>query len=207
MEAIVLGKAPKVADPSQPDITGMLVAWNAGDAAALDRLIEVVYPQLLQMAHKHLRGRRSGDSVESGTLANEAYLKLVRAGSIQCENRVHFLAVCAQVMRRILVDHARKRGFEKRGGKVQRVPLDQALILAEAQGVDVLALDEALGELGRIDRRKSRVVELRYFGGLSLQEVAQVLEVSLETVKRDWRLARAWLVSELGARCGAGGGH
>jgi RNA polymerase sigma-70 factor (ECF subfamily) len=141
--------------------------------------------------------RRAGESLESAALANEAYLKLVRAGGIRCENRVHFLALCSQIIRRTLVDHARRRGFAKRGGDVLRVPLDEVLLTAQARGIEVLALDEALEALARIDGRKSRVVELRYFGGLDIEETAQVLGVSVGTAKRDWRMARAWLLAEL----------
>jgi RNA polymerase sigma factor (TIGR02999 family) len=130
-------------------------------------------------------------------LANEAYLKLVRAGRVRCENRSHFLALCSQIMRRILVDHARRRGFTKRGGHALCVALDEALVTAEARGIEVLALDEALDALARIDPRKSRVVELRYFIGLNIEETAEVLGVSVDTVKRDWRMARAWLLAEL----------
>lgn len=186
-----------MANRGQQDITGMLADWNAGDSHALDRLIELVYPELRRIAHKHLERRRAGESLESAALANEAYLKLVRAGGIQCENRVHFLALCAQMMRRILVDHARRRGFAKRGGTALRVPLVEVMLAAQARGIDVIALDEALARLARIDCRKSRVVELRYFGGLSLEEAAEVLGVSLDTAKRDWRMARAWLINEL----------
>ena len=175
----------------------MLAAWNDGDADALDRLMDVVYPELRRIAHRQLARRRAGESVESAALANEAYLKLVRAGGIRCENRAHFLALCSQIMRRILVDHARRRGFAKRGGDALHVVLDEALVSAQARGVEVLALDEALDALARIDRRKSRVVELRYFGGLNIEETAEVLGVSVDTVKRDWRMARAWLFAEL----------
>jgi RNA polymerase sigma factor (TIGR02999 family) len=186
-----------VTNRSQQDITGMLAAWNRGDSDALDRLIELVYPELRRIAHQHLERRRAGETLESAALANEAYLKLVRAGGIRCENRAHFLALCAQIMRRILVDHARRRGFAKRGGNALRMPLDEVLLVAEARGIEVLALDEALGALARIDRRKGRVVELRYFGGLSIEETAEVLGVSADTAKRDWRMARAWLFAEL----------
>lgn len=175
----------------------MLAAWNDGDANALDRLIDAVYPELRRLAHRQLARRRVGESVESAALANEAYLKLVRAGGIRCENRTHFLALCSQIMRRILVDHARRRGFAKRGGDAPHLALDEALVVAQERGVEVLALDEALLALARIDRRKSRVVELRYFGGLNIEETAEVLGVSVDTVKRDWRMARAWLLAEL----------
>ncbi|SPE27098.1 RNA polymerase, sigma-24 subunit, ECF subfamily [Candidatus Sulfopaludibacter sp. SbA6] len=194
-----------MANPGQPDITAMLAAWNDGDRDALDRLTDIVYPELRRIARQHLERRRAGESLESAALANEAYLKLVRAGGIRCENRAHFLALCAQIMRRILVDHARRRGFVKRGGNALRVPLDEVLLVAQARGIEVLALDEALDALARIDRRKSRVVELRYFGGLNIEEAAEVLGVSMDTAKRDWRMARAWLIGELTGKQDSGG--
>ena len=175
----------------------MLAAWNGGDGHALDRLMEIAYPELRRVARQHLAGRRPGDSLESAALANEAYVKLVRSGGIQCENKAHFLALCSQIIRRILVDHARRRGFAKRGGKALRVSLDDVVLAAEERGVELLALDRALDELARIDARKSRVVELRYFGGLSIEETAAVLNVSIDTAKRDWRLTKAWLISQL----------
>jgi len=186
-----------VANEGQRDITGMLAAWIDGDAHALNRVMALVYPELRRIARRHLERRLPGESVESAELANEAYLKLVRAGGIHCENRAHFLALCSQIMRRILVDHARRRGFAKRGGETLRVALDEAVLVARARGIEVLALDEALDALARIDRRKSRVVELRWFGGLNIEEAAGVLGVSVDTVKRDWRMARAWLLAEL----------
>jgi RNA polymerase sigma factor (TIGR02999 family) len=181
----------------QVDITGMLAAWNDGNADALNQLIELFYPDLRRIARRHLQRLRPGESLESAVLANEAYLKLVRAGGIRCENRAHFLALCSQIIRRILVDHARRRNYAKRGGDVLSIPVDQVLLAAKARGIDVLALDDALDLLARIDRRKSRVVELRYFGGLSIEEAAAVLGVSVDTAKRDWRMARAWLLAEL----------
>ena len=184
----------------QQDITALLAAWKGGHADALDRLTDLVYPELRRIARQTLARRHAGDSLDSAALANEAYIKLVRAGGIGCENRAHFLALCSQIMRRILVDHARHRGFAKRGGKAAHVPLDEVLLVAEARGIDVLALDEALDALAQIDNRKSRVVELRYFGGLSIDETAEVLEVSVDTVKRDFRMARAWLLAELAGK-------
>ena len=181
----------------QREITAMLVAWKDGDADALNRLMDIIYPELRRIAHRQLARRRPGESVESAALANEAYLKLVRAGGIRCENRVHFLALCSQIMRRILVDHARRRGFAKRGGHARHAALDEALVAAHARGIEVLALNEALDALARIDQRKCRVVELRYFGGLNIEETAEALGVSVDTVKRDWRLAKAWLFGEL----------
>jgi RNA polymerase sigma-70 factor, ECF subfamily len=186
-----------MANWDQHDVTAMLVAWKNGDADALDRLTDLVYPELRRIARRNLERRRPGDTLESAALANEAYLKLVRAGAIRCESRAHFLALCSQIMRRILVDHARRRGFAKRGGNAARVPLDEVLLMAQERGIEVLALDDALDALAEIDNRKSQVVELRYFGGLSIEETAEVLEISVDTVKRDWRMARAWLLAEL----------
>jgi RNA polymerase sigma factor (TIGR02999 family) len=183
----------------------MLAAWNDGNEDALNRLLDLVYPELRRIARRHLRRRQAGESLESAALANEAYLKLLRAGGIRCENRAHFLALCSQIMRRILVDHARRRGFAKRGGDALRIPLDQVLLAAQARGIDVLALNEALDGLARVDARKSRVVELRYFGGLNIEETAEVLGVSVDTAKRDWRMARAWLVAELTGKLDAAG--
>jgi RNA polymerase sigma-70 factor, ECF subfamily len=186
-----------MANGDQPDITAMLAAWKAGDVDSLDHLMDLVYPELRRIAREQLGRRRPGESLVSAALTNEAYLKLVRAGGIGCENRAHFLALCAQIMRRILVDHARQRGSAKRGGDALCVTLDEALLTARTRGIEVLALDEALDALARIDRRKSRVVELRYFGGLRIEETAEVLGVSVDTVKRDWRMARAWLLAQL----------
>ena len=186
-----------VTNPDGQYITALLGAWNGGDGHALDRLMEIVYPELRRVARQYLAGRRPGDSLESAALANDAYLKLVRSGGIQCENRAHFLALCSLIIRRILVDHARRRGFAKRGGKALRVSLDDVLLAAKERGVELPALDRALDELARIDARKGRVVELRYFGGLSIEETAAVLNVSIDTAKRDWRMAKAWLILQL----------
>ena len=175
----------------------MLAAWSNGDEEALSHLIACVYPELRRIARQHLGRRHAGQTLESAAVANEAYLKLVRAGGIRCENRAHFLALCSQIIRRILVDHARRRGYAKRGGNAVRVPLDDVLLGARARGIELLALDEALESLSKIDARKGRVVELRYFGGLSFEETAEVLGISPETVKRDWKMAKAWLFSLL----------
>jgi RNA polymerase sigma factor (TIGR02999 family) len=179
------------------DVSGLLAAWNNGDDVALDALMSVLYPELRRIARRHLRGRGAGETLESAALANEAYLKLTRAGGIRCENRVHFLALCSQIIRRILVDHARNRGSAKRGGNELRVPLDDALLAAHARGVELLDLDEALSSLSNTDARKARVVELRYFGGLTIDETAEILGISPETAKRDWRMAKAWLLNAL----------
>jgi RNA polymerase sigma factor (TIGR02999 family) len=180
-----------------PNISGLLIAWNNGDEEALSHLVPFVYPELRRIARQHLWRRAPGHTLESAALANEAYLKLVRAGGIHCENRVHFLALCSQIIRRILVDHARDRGYAKRGGNAVRVSLDDALLRARTRGIEVLALDEALESLSKIDARKGRVVELRYFGGLSIEETAEVIGISPETVNRDWKMAKAWLFDVL----------
>ncbi len=179
------------------DISELIAAWGKGDEEALSRLMSLLYPELRRIARQHLRRHQPGQTLESAALANEAYLKLIRAGGIRCENRVHFLALCSQIMRRILVDHARGRGYAKRGGSAVRVPLDDVLLGAPGRGIGLLALDEALDSLSRIDARKGRVVELRYFGGLSVDESAEFLGISPETVKRDWRVAKAWLFGAL----------
>jgi RNA polymerase sigma-70 factor, ECF subfamily len=178
------------------DISGLIAAWGEGDEQALRSLISLVYPELRRI-RRHLGRRQPGRSLESAALANEAYLKLVRAGGVRCENRIHFLALCSQIIRRILVDHARNRGYAKRGGGAVQIPLDEVLVGAGTRPVDILALDEALASLFEIDSRKARVVELRYFGGLSVEETAEVLKISPETAKRDWKMAKAWLFGEL----------
>jgi len=188
-------------DPKEGlDITGRLAAWNNGDQQALVDVIPLVYDDLRLIARQHLGPRRTSP-VESGTLVHEAYLKLIRTRGIRCNNRAHFLALCSQMIRRILVDHARKRLTAKRGEGLQ-VSLDEALEV-KAQGVDVEALDEALTALSKLDPRKSRVVELRFFGGLTVEEAADVLEISKETVTRDWQMAKTWLFREL-SRMGSG---
>jgi len=179
------------------DISKLIDAWGTGDEEAFDRLVSALYPELRRMARRHLDRRAAGHSLESAALANEAYLKLVRAKNIRCESRAHFLALCSQVIRRIVVDHARSRGYAKRGGNALRVPLDDVLLASESRGIEVLALDQALESLAQLDARKSRVVELRYFGGLTVEEIADVLGISPETAKRDWRMAKAWLFEAL----------
>lgn len=179
------------------DISGLLLAWSRGDEAAMKDVIPLVYEDLRVIARRQLRQAPRRVLPSSGTLAHEAYLKLVNARGIRCHNRAHFFALCSQMIRRILVDHARKRRYAKRGGGQLELPLDEVLLGTRARGVDVEALDEALEELAKVDVRKSRVVELRFFGGLSVEETAEVLEISQETVTRDWRVARTWLFREL----------
>lgn len=180
-----------------PDISGLLMAWSKGDEAALDDLMPLVYEDLRGIARRQLRRQVPGQVLQSGTVAHEAYLKLVQARGIRCHNRAHFYALCSQMIRQILVDHARKRRYAKRGGGQIEVQLDEALLGSRARGVEIEALDEALTRLAEVDPRKGRVVEMRFFGGLTLEETAEVLEISEETVTRDWRMARAWLFREL----------
>lgn len=182
---------------SSGKISELIAAWGSGDEPALARLMPLVYPELRRIARRHLGRCRAGHTLESAALANEAYLKLVRAGGVRCESRVHFLALCSQIIRRILVDHARNRGYAKRGGGAVQISLDEKLVAPKARQVDVLALDEALASLSEFDPRKGQVVELRYFGGLSVEETADVLGISPETAKRDWKMAKTWLFAEL----------
>ena len=185
---------------SPEGISGLLVAWSKGDEEALNELMPLVYADLRGIARRQLRRQSAGQIVSSGTLAHEAYLKLVHGRGIRCQNRAHFFALCSQMIRQILVDHARKRNYAKRGGGQVQVPLDEALLGTRARGVEVEALDEALTSLAKIDARKARVVELRFFGGLSAEETAEVLEISEETITRDWRMAKIWLFRELAAK-------
>jgi RNA polymerase sigma-70 factor (ECF subfamily) len=186
---------------SPGDISALLLAWSRGDEAALADVMPLVYEEVRGIARRQLRRSAAGILPSSGTLAHEAYLKLVNTRGIRCTNRAHFFALCSQMIRRILVDHARRRQYAKRGGGQVQVPLDELLIGSRMRGVDIEALDEAITTLARMDARKARVVELRFFGGLRVDEVAEVLGVSEETVTRDWRMAKVWLFRELtGAR-------
>lgn len=178
-------------------ITHLLLAWNDGDGQALDRLMPLVYDELHRLAHRYMAGERAGHPLQTTALVNEAYLRLIDSSRVQWRNRAHFFAVSCQLMRRILVDVARTRRKLKRGGDAVRVSLDEALDLSHEPCIDLLALDEALARLAAFDERKSKVVELRFFGGLSVEETAEVLDVSAVTVMRDWDLARVWLLREL----------
>jgi RNA polymerase sigma-70 factor, ECF subfamily len=186
-----------LAAPSPQEVTRLLLAWNEGEQTALDKLIPLVYAELRRVAHRYMRRERLGHSLQTAALVNEAYLRLIDARSVRWQNRAHFFAISAQLMRRILVHSARSRNFVKRGGGAQRVSFDEALIGSKEQGRDLVALDDALTTLAATDARKSQVVELRCFGGLSVEETAEVLKVSPDTVLRDWRLAKAWLAREM----------
>jgi RNA polymerase sigma-70 factor, ECF subfamily len=179
------------------DITGLLTAWGNGAEDALNGLMPLVYPELRRIARRHLARGVPAQTLESAALVNEAYIKLIRAHEIHCESRVQFYALCAQIIRRIVVDHARHRRYAKRGGGAVQIPLDEALVGGCTPGADVLALDDALASLSKLDSRKGRIVELRYFGGMSVEETAEALRISPETAKRDWKMAKAWLLREL----------
>jgi RNA polymerase sigma factor (TIGR02999 family) len=191
-----------MSQPSAHEITELLVAWSGGDESALERLTPLVYGELRRLAHRQMNGERPGHTLQTTALVNEAYLRLVNWRNVQWQNRAHFFAVSAQMMRRVLVDFARDKHYLKRGGGMLRVSLSAASSLPESQGPDLVALDEALTALARVDPRKGKVVEMRFFGGLSVREVAEVLKVSEETVMRDWRLAKVWLLRELGKESG-----
>ena len=179
------------------EVTGLLLEWGRGDEAALERLIPLVHHELHRLARRCMAGEREGHSLQATALVNEAYIRLVDGKAVRWQDRAHFLAVSARVMRRILVDHARARRTRKRGGDGARVTFDEDLVVTAEPRQDVIALDDALAALAKFDERKSRVVEMRFFGGLSVEETASVLDVSRDTVLRDWRLARAWLLAEI----------
>ena len=183
--------------PSQKQITQMLVDWGNGDQAALEKLTPLVYDELHRLARRYMGRERPGHTLQTSALVNEAYIRLIDWKDIQWQNRAHFFAVSAQLMRRILVDFARSRNYAKRGGAARNVSLDEAMVVSREKGADLVALDDALDSLARLNERQSRVVELRFFGGLELEEIAEVLKVSVGTVRRDWSLARAWLHREL----------
>jgi RNA polymerase sigma-70 factor, ECF subfamily len=179
------------------EISLLLHAWSGGDKEALDRLMPLVYNELHRLAHQYMMRERAGHILQTTALVNEAYLRLVDAKMVEWKERAHFFAISAGLMRRILVDFARSRGYQKRSGKVRKVSLDAELSLSSEPDPNLVQLDDALKDLSDFDPRKAKVVELRYFGGLSVKEAAEVLKVSTDTVKRDWRLAKVWLLSEL----------
>jgi RNA polymerase sigma-70 factor, ECF subfamily len=179
------------------DVTRLLRPWSDGDEAALDRLVPLVEAELRRLARACMGRERHAHTLQATALVNEAFLRFAGARRVRWQDRAHFMGIAARLMRRVLVDHARSRGYQKRGGGAQRVALDDVRLQAPAPALDVVELDRALGAFAAVDARRSQVVELRYFGGLTLAETADVLHVSVETVKRDWRLARLWLLREL----------
>jgi RNA polymerase sigma factor (TIGR02999 family) len=186
-----------MATPSPQQVTQLLLAWNAGDSAAQEKLIPLVYTELRQLAKRYMARERPDHTLQATALVNEAYLRLVDGKQVRWQNRAHFFAVSARLMRHILVDLARSRHYQKRGGDAQPVSLEDALLVSQRKDPDLVALDEALKTLAVVDPRKSQVVELRYFGGLSVAETAEVLKASPDRVLRDWKLAKVWLLREI----------
>ena len=185
------------ANESQQQITERLIAWGSGETAALDDVMRAVYQELRRMAYHYLRLERPDHTLQPTALVHEAYLRLVDQRKVSWQNRAHFFGVAAQMMRRILVDHARTKQRDKRGGAARKLSLDEVMNLSQGRAADLVALDDALKALAEIDSRKSQVVELRFFGGLNVEETAEVLDVSPQTVLRDWKLAKAWLYQEI----------
>ena len=184
--------------PRPKEVSRLLADWSNGSEAARNELIPLVYDELRRLAGHYMALERSGHSLQATALVNETYLRLVDQRQVRWQGRAHFFALASHMMRRILVDHARRRHYAKRGGAARQVSLDEAMIVSEEKACDVVALDEALTRLAAIDLRKSQVVELRYFGGLSMEEIAEVLKISQVTVRRDWSTARAWLYRAIG---------
>jgi len=184
----------------QHEITRLLADWSKGDQQALEKLTPLVYDELRRLARRYLRQERAGHPLQSTALVHEAYLKLVGQNHVRWQNRAHFFGIAAQMIRRILVDYARARGADKRGSGAEKLSLDEAIALPGGQDLDLIALDDALEGLARIDERQSRLVELRFFAGLTLEETAEVLQMSLATAKRDWVSAKAWLSREIKRR-------
>ena len=179
------------------DVTRLLRAWSEGDETAMDQLVPLVEGELRRLARAYMAHERKGHTLQATALVNEVFLRVPDARNLRWQDRAHFIGIAARLMRRVLIDHARTRGYRKRGAGAQRVTLDEATVTIRELSTDVLAVDRALESFAKVDRRKSQVVELRFFGGLSLEEIANVLHVSVETVKRDWRLARLWLSRHL----------
>lgn len=182
---------------SSAEITQLLLAWGKGDQKALDDLMPLVYDELRRIAKRYMRGQSEGHTLQTTALVNEAYLKLIDSSRVNWQNRTHFFAISAQLMRRVLVDFARAKNSQKRGGERIQVTLDEKIQTPSAEKTDIVALDEALQKLAEMNERQAKIVELRYFGGLSEEEIAENLEISYRTVRRDWSVARAWLYREL----------
>ena len=183
--------------PTQNEITKLLLKWSSGDSAALEQLVPMLYPELRRIARRYMRRENPGHTLQTSALINEAYLRLVNQQTQEWQDRAHFFAVAAQAMRRILIDHARRYAYKKRGGGATHVTVDDVAVLKEDRATELLALDEALERLGKKDERKLRIVELRFFGGLTVEETAEVLKISPITVKREWRAARVWLMRDI----------
>jgi RNA polymerase sigma-70 factor, ECF subfamily len=183
--------------PASSQVTVLLRAWSDGDEAAFEQLLPLVEAELRRLARTYMARERRGHTLQTTALINEAFVRLVDTQGLRWQDRSHFLAISARLMRRVLVDHARARGYQKRGGGAQRVTLTDALVITSEPSVHLIDLDRALESLGAVDPRKAKVVELRFFGGLSVEETANVLHLSTDSIKRDWRLAKLWLLREL----------
>ena len=190
-------RLPRFMSVATVELTGLLEDWKQGDPTALQKLTPLIYDELRRIAHRYAHRERNGHTLETTALVNEAYLRLAGSEKRDWQNRSHFFAVTAQVMRHILIDHARRRHYVKHGGEAQQVPIETALLMKSERAAELIALDEALEEFAVLDPRKARVVELRYFGGLSLEETAEAVGLSLMTVRRDWQAAKAWLYRRL----------
>jgi RNA polymerase sigma factor (TIGR02999 family) len=186
-----------MAIPQANGVTQLLLDWSNGDQAAFHELMPMVYDELRQMAHRYMCRERPGHTLQTTALVNEAYLRLVDQKRVRWKNRAHFFAAAAQAMRRILIDHARKHRYAKRGGGARKISLDDVAVISDERAADLLALDEALFSLASIDSQQSRIVELRFFGGLTIEETAEVLKLSVDMVKREWSTAKAWLFREM----------
>jgi RNA polymerase sigma factor (TIGR02999 family) len=183
--------------PGPAEITRLLVDWRGGDQAALEQLIPLVHDELRRLARRHMAHERVGHTLQATALVNEAFVRLIDVRQVKWQDRAHFFAMSSRLMRRILVDFARSKGYQKRGGGAQKVSFDEALNVTREPGQDLVALDDALDALAAFDARKAQVVEMRFFGGLSVEETAEALNVSVDTVMRDWKLAKAWLLRQL----------
>jgi RNA polymerase sigma factor (TIGR02999 family) len=193
-----MARDPHESEPvSTHEVTRLLQAWRAGDEGALEQLMPLVYHELHRLARRYMAAEQSGHTLQTTALVHEVYLRLVDAKNVDWQNRAHFYALCARLMRRILIDFARSRNYQKRGGQFAHIQLEEAATVSAVVGSELLAVDGALKQLAAVDTRKSEVVELRFFGGLTVEETAAALQVSPETVMRDWKLAKAWLLREL----------
>jgi len=183
--------------PSTHEVTQLLIEWSNGDKAALDKLMPLIHEELLRLAHHYMSRERPGHTLQTTALVDEAYLRLVNRKDVHWQNRAHFFAIAAQLMRSILVDHARSHAYAKRGGGARKIALEDAMVVSEERAAEVVALDDALKELASLDPQQSRIVELRFFGGATIEETAEVLALSPATIKREWSTAKAWLYREL----------
>jgi RNA polymerase sigma factor (TIGR02999 family) len=179
------------------EVTQLLIEWSNGEKAALDKLMPLIYDELRRLAHHYMSRERPGHTLQTTALVDEAYVRLVNRQCVHWQNRAHFFAIAAHLMRSILVDHARSHAYAKRGGGARKVPLDEAMVISQDRAAEVVALDDALEQLTRIDPRQSRIVEMRFFAGLTIEETAEVLSLSPATIKREWSTAKAWLYHEL----------